>query len=212
MVMSKKTAPHVTSVAECDVTPMVNYREKNKAKFLAQEGTKLTYTAFFVDVVAKALKEFPLLNSSLNDDQITLKKKINVGIAVGMDKGLIVPVVKNADMLSIVGLAKTVNDLADRARSKKLNPDDVQGGTFSITNIGTFGNLWGTPIINQPQVGILGTGAIKKRPVVIDDMIAIRSMMYLSLTYDHRLIDGLYAGSFLQRVVQLLENFNLESL
>ncbi len=212
MVMSKRTAAHVTSVAECDISRIVAYREKHKNRFTEQEGVKLTYTAFFVMSVAKALKEFPLMNSSVQEDKILQKKKINIGIAVGMEKGLIVPVIKNADQLNLIGAQKRLSELAANARNKKLLPQDVQGGTFSITNIGTFGNLWGTPIINQPQVAILGTGAIKKRPVVVDDMIAIRSMMYLSLTYDHRIIDGLYAGSFLQRVVQLLENYEPESL
>ena len=212
MVMSKRTAAHVTSVAECDVSRIVAYREKYKDRFNQQEGVKLTFTAFFIMAIAKALKEFPLINSSVQDDKILQKKKINIGIAVGMEKGLIVPVIKNADQLNLIGTQKRLSELAANARNKKLLPQDVQGGTFSITNIGTFGNLWGTPIINQPQVAILGTGAIKKRPVVVDDMIAIRSMMYLSLTYDHRIIDGLYAGSFLQRVVQLLENYEPESL
>ena len=212
MVMSKQTAPHVTSVAEADLTAIVRYREGVKKQFEEKEGSKLSFTSFFVYAAAQALKEFPLINSSVDKSKIIKKKNIHIGIAVGMDQGLIVPVIRNADQLNLVGLAKRITDLADRARTKKLNPDDVQGGTFSITNIGTFGNLFGTPIINQPQVAILGTGAIKKRPVVVDDMIAIRSMMYISLTYDHRLIDGLYGGSFLQRIVQILENFpGLES-
>ncbi len=206
MVLSKKTSPHVTSVAEVDVTPLVNYREQKKSEFERKEGVKLTYTAFFIKAVSPALKEFPLLNSSVDGDRIVKRKSINIGVAVGIDKGLIVPVLHHADQLNVVGIARRLTDLASRARSKQLKPDDVQGGTFSITNIGTFGNLFGTPIINQPQVAILGTGAIKKRPVVIDDMIAIRSMMYISLTYDHRIIDGLYAGSFLQRVIQILES------
>jgi 2-oxoglutarate dehydrogenase E2 component (dihydrolipoamide succinyltransferase) len=209
MVMSKNTAPHVTSVAEVDVTQIVKYRDKVKKSFEQREGVKLTFTAFFVDVVARALKQYPLLNSSLDGDNIIKKKFVNIGIAVGMEKGLIVPVIKNADQLSLVGVAKSVTDVASRARSKQLKPDDVQGGTFSITNIGTFGNIFGTPIINQPQVAILGTGAIKKRPVVVeDDMIAIRSMMYISLTYDHRIIDGLYAGQFLQMIRESLENYD----
>ncbi len=212
MVLSKRTAAHVTSVAECDVSRIVAFRERYKNRFSEQEGVKLTYTAFFVVAVAKTLKEFPLMNSSVQEDKILQKKKINIGIAVGMEKGLIVPVIKGADQLNLIGAQKRLSELAANARNKKLLPEDVQGGTFSITNIGTFGNLWGTPIINQPQVAILGTGAIKKRPIVVDDMIAIRSMLYLSLTYDHRIIDGLYAGSFLQRVVQLLENYEPESL
>jgi len=209
MVMSKHTAPHVTSVAEVDLTPIVQYRESVKKSFEQREGFPLTYTAFFVDAAARAIKEFPLINSSVDGDRIIMKKNINIGVAVGMESGLIVPVVRQADQLNLVGIARTVNDLAVRARSKQLKPEEVQGGTFSITNIGTFGNLFGTPIINQPQVAILGAGAIKKRVVVINDAIAIRSMMYISLTYDHRIIDGLYGGSFLQKIVQLLENFSI---
>jgi 2-oxoglutarate dehydrogenase complex dihydrolipoamide succinyltransferase (E2) component len=211
MVFSKHTAPHVTSVAEVDVTRLVKYREKVKAEFEKREGAPLTFTAFFVQAAAQALRDFPLINASLEGDNILMKKNIHVGIAVGLDKGLIVPVIRNADRLSLVGIAQVVYDLANRARQKQLQADEVKGGTFTITNIGTFGNLFGTPIINQPQVAIMGTGAIKKRPVVIeDDAIAVRSMMYISLTYDHRIIDGLYGGSFLQRVVQNLENMKLE--
>jgi 2-oxoglutarate dehydrogenase E2 component (dihydrolipoamide succinyltransferase) len=190
------------------MTRIVNYREKVKKSFEQREGVKLTFTAFFIEAVSRALKEFPLMNSSVDGDNILQKKYVNIGIAVGLEKGLIVPVIKNVDQLSLVGIAKSVTDLANRARSRQLKPEDVQGGTFSITNIGTFGNIFGTPIINQPQVGILGTGAIKKRPVVVNDMIAIRSMMYISLTYDHRIIDGLYAGQFLQMVVKSLEEYD----
>ena len=211
MVLSKSTSAHVTSVAEVDMTRIANYREQVKKAFEAREGAKLTFTAFFVDAAVRAIREFPLINSSIDGDNILQKKYINIGFAVGMDKGLIVPVIKNADQLNLTGIARAITDLAYRARNKKLKPDDVQGGTFSMTNIGTFGNLFGTPIINQPQVAILGTGAIKKRPVVVNDAIAIRSMMYISLTYDHRIIDGLYGGSFLQRVVQILENYTIES-
>ncbi|NIA29461.1 MAG: dihydrolipoyllysine-residue succinyltransferase [Actinobacteria bacterium] len=210
MVLSKSTSAHVTSVAEVDMTRIINYRNKVKKEFEAREGVKLTFTAFFIDAAVHALKEFPLINSSIDGDNILQKEYINIGFAVGMEKGLIVPVIKNADQLNLLGIARGITDLANRARTKKLKPDDVQGGTFSMTNIGTFGNLFGTPIINQPQVAILGTGAIKKRPVVINDAIAIRSMMYISLTYDHRIIDGLYGGSFLQRVVQILENYEIE--
>jgi 2-oxoglutarate dehydrogenase E2 component (dihydrolipoamide succinyltransferase) len=210
MIVSKHTSAHVTSVAEVDVTGLVQYRESIKKTFEAREGYPITYTAFFIDVAARALKEFPLINASLQQDKIILKKSIHIGIAVGLDDKLIVPVIRHADRLNLTGLARSVNDLAVRARNRQLKPEEVQDGTFSITNIGTFGNLWGTPIINQPQVAILGTGAIKKRPVVIHDAIAIRSMMYLSLTYDHRLIDGLYAGRFLQRIVQLLETMKFE--
>lgn len=211
MVFSKHTAPHVTSVAEVDVTRLVKYRDKVKVEFEKREGAPLTFTAFFILAASQALREFPLINASVDGETILLKKNINVGIAVGLDKGLIVPVIRNADRLSLVGIAQVIYDLANRARQKQLQADEVKGGTFTITNIGTFGNLFGTPIINQPQVAIMGTGAIKKRPVVIeDDAIAVRSMMYISLTYDHRIIDGLYGGSFLQRVVQNLENMKLE--
>ena len=212
MVMSKQTAPHVTSVAEVDVTRVVEFREKNKERFEKKEGISLSYTAFFVHAAAQAIREFPIINASVAGEQIIYKKGIHIGIAVGLDQGLIVPVIRNADRLSLVGLARAVADLATRARSKQLQPTEVQGGTFSITNIGTFGNLFGTPIINQPQVAILGTGSIKKRVVVLEqDAIAIRSMMYISLTYDHRLIDGLVAGSFLQRIVRNLENFKSDA-
>ncbi len=210
MIMSKQTSAHVTSVAEVDVTTLVHYRESVKRSFEAREGFPLTYTAFFIEAAARAIKEFPLINASLDQERIILKKSIHIGIAVGLEEKLIVPVIRNADRLNLAGLARALNDLATRARNRQLKPDEVQGGTFSITNIGTFGNLWGTPIINQPQVAILGTGAIKKRPVVINDAIAIRSMMYLSLTYDHRLIDGLYGGRFLQKIVQLLENYKFD--
>ncbi|MBN1543523.1 2-oxo acid dehydrogenase subunit E2 [candidate division KSB1 bacterium] len=212
MVMSKQTAPHVTSVAEADVSGVVEYREKMKSEFETREGVKLTFTAFFVQAAARALREFPLINSSVDKSRIVKKKRIHIGVAVGLENGLIVPVIRNADQLNLIGIARSLQDLTLRARNKRLQPQEVQGGTFSITNIGTFGNLFGTPIINQPQVAILGIGAIKKRPVVVNDMIAIRSMMYISLTYDHRLIDGLYGGSFLQRMVQLCENFEPEGI
>ena len=210
MVRSMQTVPHVTSVVEADVTRIVDYREKIKNSFEKRYGIKLTYTPFFIEIIARALQEYPLLNASVDGDKIIKKKFINIGVAVGMETGLIVPVIKSADQLSLSGIAKALSDLAERARLKKLLPDDVQGGTFSITNIGTFGNLIGTPIIYQPQVAIIGTGVIKKRPVVINDAIGIRSMMYLSLTYDHRIIDGLYAGLFLQRVVQMIEQYNID--
>jgi len=210
MIMSKQTSAHVTSVAEVDVTHLVQYREGVKRSFEAREGFPLTYTAFFIEAAARALREFSLINSSLDGDKIIIKKPIHIGVAVGLEDKLIVPVIRDADRLNLEGIARALNDLASRARNRQLKPDEVQGGTFSITNIGTFGNLWGTPIINQPQVAILGTGAIKKRPVVVNDAIAIRSMMYLSLTYDHRLIDGLYGGRFLQKIVQLLENYKFD--
>lgn len=210
MILSKQTSAHVTSVAEVDVTSIVNYRERVKKTYEQREGYPLTYTAFFIQAAAKALKEYPYLNASVDGDRIILKKSIHVGIAVGMENGLIVPVIRHVDQLNLHGIARNIADLAKRARNRQLKPDEVQGGTFSITNIGTFGNLFGTPIINQPQVAIMGTGAIKKRPVVLNDAIAIRSMMYLSLTYDHRIIDGLYAGRFLQQVVQTLESYKFD--
>jgi 2-oxoglutarate dehydrogenase E2 component (dihydrolipoamide succinyltransferase) len=207
MVRSVHTSAHVGSVTEADVSKIVAYREKHKADFEKKEGFKLTFTPFFVDVVVKAIKDFPLINSSVDGDSIILRKDINIGVAVALENGLIVPVVKHAAGKDFAGLARAVNDLSNRARTKKLAPDDVQGGTFTITNPGIFGNLFGFPIINQPQVAILGVGAIKKRPVVIDDAIAIRSMVYISMSYDHRIIDGALGGMFLQRIVQYLENY-----
>lgn len=209
MVMSKQTSPHVYSVSMCDMTKIVSYRERVKNKFEQNEGTKLTYTPFFIDAVVRAIKDFPLINSSIEGSNVLVKKFINIGIAVALENGLIVPVIKSADALNLVGLARATNDLANRARSKQLKPDEVQGGTFSITNMGSFGNLFGIPVINQPQVAILGIGAIRKTPVVIGEGIAIRDMVYLSLSYDHRIIDGAYGGQFLQRVVENLEGFEL---
>jgi len=213
MIRSVHTSAHVASASECDMTKIVNFRNKHKDAFEKREGFKLTYTPFIVEAAVKALKDFPLVNSSIDGTKIIMKKFINIGVAVALDGGgLIVPVIKNADDKNLLGLARAVNDLATRARNKKLSPDDVQNGTFSITNPGIFGNLFGTPLINQPQVAILGVGAIKKRPVVIEsedgDTIAIRSMMYLTLSYDHRLIDGALGGMFLQRIVYYLENFD----
>ncbi len=210
MVRSVHTSAHVGSVTEADVSKIVAYREKHKADFEKKEGFKLTFTPFFVDVVVKAIKDFPLINASVDGDSIILRKDINVGVAVALENGLIVPVVKHAAGKDFAGLARAVNDLSNRARTKKLMPDEVQGGTFTITNPGIFGNLFGFPIINQPQVAILGVGAIKKRPVVIDDAIAIRSMVYISMSYDHRIIDGALGGKFLQQIVHYLENYDLE--
>ncbi len=210
MVRSVHTSAHVSSVTEADVSKMVAYRERHKTNFQQREGFKLTFTPFFVEAIVKALKDYPWLNSSVEGDNIIVRKDINIGVAVALDSGLIVPVVKHADSKNLVGLARAVNDLSNRARMKKLTPDEVQGGTFTITNPGIFGNLYGAPIINQPQVAILGVGAIKKRAVVIDDAIAIRSMVYISMSYDHRIIDGALGGMFLQRVVEYLENFSAE--
>ncbi len=209
MVKSAFTAPHVTSVSEADMTNIVAFRERLKSSFEAREGYKLTYTPIIIECVIKALKDYPYLNSSIDGENIILKHYINMGIAVALENGLIVPVIKGADGMNLRSLAKAVNDLSVRARTKRLSPDDVHGSTFSITNPGIFGNLFGTPIINQPNVAILGLGAIVKRPVVIEgDAITIRSMMYLSLSYDHRIIDGALGGQFLQRVVHYLENFD----
>lgn len=208
MVRSIRTSAHVGSVTEADVTQLAAFRAKMKDDFERREGFKLTFTPFFVDVVVKALKDFPMLNASVDGDSIILKKDINIGIAVALDNGLIVPVVRHAGAKSLPELARAVNDLSNRARSKRLTPDDVQGGTFTITNPGIFGNLFGFPIINQPQVAILAVGAIKKRAVVVDDAIAIRSMVYLSMSYDHRIIDGALGGMFLQRAAQYLEHFD----
>lgn len=208
MIRSRQTSAHVGSVTEADVTKIVAFREKHKNDFEKREGFKLTFTPFFLDVVVRALKDFPLLNSSISGDEILIHEEINLGIAVALENGLIVPVIKNAESKNITELARSGNDLALRARIKKLLPIDVQGGTFTVTNPGIFGNLYGFPIINQPQVAILGIGAIKKRPVIVNDEIAIRSMVYISMSYDHRIIDGALGGKYLQKIVEYLENFN----
>jgi len=212
MVRSKHTSPHVTSFTEADVTNLVMWREKVKKEFEKREGTKITFTPLIVEAIVKCIKRFPLINSSLDGNNIIIKKDINIGMATALPSGnLIVPVIKNADQLNMVGLAKQVNMLADNARNNKLKPEDTQGGTFTFTNVGTFGSLMGTPIINQPQVAILAIGAIKKRPVVIEtphgDSIAIRHMMYLSMSYDHRIVDGSLGATFLTAVANELENF-----
>ncbi|MFA6456494.1 MAG: 2-oxoglutarate dehydrogenase, E2 component, dihydrolipoamide succinyltransferase [Bacteroidota bacterium] len=209
MVRSKHTSAHVGSLSEADLTTIVKYREKNKAAFEKREGFNLTFTPFFLDAVVKAIKDFPMLNSSVDGDTIIVRKDINLGVAVALENGLIVPVIKNAEQKNLAGIARSLNDLANRARNKKLMPDEVTGGTFTVTNPGGYGNLYGFPIINQPQVAILGVGAIKKRPVVIDDAIAIRSMVYISMSYDHRIIDGALGGMFMQKVVYYLENFDV---
>lgn len=215
MVRSKHTSPHVTSFTEADVTNLVMWRDKIKKDFEKREGTKITFTPLFIEAIVKCIKKFPLINSSLDGDKIIVKKDINIGMATALPTGnLIVPVIKNADQLNLVGLSKQVNGLADNARNGKLKADDTQGGTFTLTNVGTFGSLMGTPIINQPQVAILAVGAIKKRPVVIEtvqgDSIAIRHMMYLSMSYDHRIVDGSLGATFLTSVAKELENFNAE--
>ena len=207
MVRSVHTSAHVGSVTEADISKIATYREKHKTEFEKKEGFKLTFTPFFIEAVVRALKDFPLVNSSIDGDSIVLHKEINVGVAVALENGLIVPVIKNAADKDFLSLARAVNDLSARARTKKLLPEEVRGGTFTITNPGIFGNLFGFPIINQPQVAILGVGAIKKRPVVINDAIAIRSMVYISMSFDHRIIDGALGGMFLERIVQYLEEF-----
>jgi len=213
MVMSKTTSPHVTSFVEADVTNMVLWRNKVKNSFEKRENEKITFTPIFVEAVAKAIKDFPMINVSVNGTQIIKKRDINIGMAAALPSGnLIVPVIRNADQLNLVGLTKAVNDLANRARISKLKPDETQGGTFTLTNVGSFGNVMGTPIINQPQVAILAVGAIKKKPAVLEtehgDVIAIRHMMFLSLSYDHRVVDGSLGGMFVRRVADYLENWD----
>lgn len=207
MVKSVQTSPHVAAISEVDVTGIVGIRARHAESFEKKEGFKLTYTPFIADAVVRSLKDFSLVNSSMEGDKIIKKKYINLGIAVASENGLIVPVIRHAEEKSFLGLARAINDLATRTRTKKLLPDEVQGGTFTITNYGVFGNIMGTPIINQPQLAILGIGAIKKRPVVIGDAIAIRSMMYLTLSFDHRVIDGALGGMFLERIVKYLQEF-----
>jgi 2-oxoglutarate dehydrogenase E2 component (dihydrolipoamide succinyltransferase) len=215
MVRSKHTSPHVTSFTEADVTNLVMWRDRVKKDFEKREGTKITFTPLFVEAVVRCIKKFPMVNSSVDGNNIILKKDINIGMATALPNGnLIVPVIRNADQLNLVGLAKQVNNLADQARNNKLRPEDIADGTFTLTNVGTFGSLMGTPIINQPQVAILAVGAIKKRPVVIEtphgDSIAIRHMMYLSLSYDHRIVDGSLGATFLTAVANELENFRAD--
>ena len=213
MVDSKHTSPHVTSFAEADVTNMVLWRDRIKKDFEKREGDKITFTPLFVEAIVKCIKKYPWLNSSIDGDRLIVKKDINIGMATALPSGnLIVPVIRNADQLNLVGLTKQVNSLANAARNNKLRPDDTSGGTFTLTNVGSFGSIMGTPIINQPQVAILAVGAIKKRPVVIEteqgDSIAIRHMMYLSMSYDHRIIDGALGATFLTAVAKELENFD----
>jgi 2-oxoglutarate dehydrogenase E2 component (dihydrolipoamide succinyltransferase) len=213
MVRSKQISPHVTSFIDADVTGLVRRREAMKEEFLLKEQQKLTFTPFFIDAAVKALRDYPMVNVSVDGSRIIVKKNINIGIAVAMPGGnLIVPVIKNAEEKNLAGLARAVNDLAGRARSNKLQAHEITGGTFTITNFGTFGNTTGTPIINQPEVAILGTGVIQKKPVVLEtghgDVIAIRHIMTLSLAYDHRVIDGALGGMFLKRISEYLESFN----
>ena len=213
MVMSKHVSPHVTSFVEADVTNIVQWREKVKGEFEKREKEKLTFTPIFIEAVARAIKDFPMVNVSVDGTKIIVRKQINIGMAAALPTGnLIVPVIRNADQKNLVGLTKSVNDLATRARNNKLSPDEIQGGTFTISNVGTFGNVMGTPIINQPQVAILATGAIRKKPAVLEtpqgDVIAIRHFMFLSLSYDHRVVDGALGGSFLRRIGDYLEQFD----
>ena len=215
MVNSVQTSAHVQSFIEVDVTKIWNWRNKVKNEFAKREGEKLTFTPIFMEAVAKAIKDFPLINISVDGDKIIKRKNINLGMAAALPDGnLIVPVIKNADQLNLVGLAKKVNDLASRARAGKLKPDDTQGGTYTVTNVGTFGSIMGTPIINQPQVGILALGAIRKVPAVIEtpdgDFIGIRYKMFLSHSYDHRVVNGALGGQFVQRVAQYLEGFDVD--
>lgn len=213
MVDSKQTSPHVTSFVEADVTNIVMWRNKMKNEFQKREGEKLTFTPIFMEAIIKALKDFPMVNTSMDVDRILLHKNINLGMATALPSGnLIVPVIHNADQLNLTGIAKKVNDLANRARTNKLSPDEIQGGTYTVTNVGTFGNVMGTPIINQPQSAVLALGAIRKKPAVIEtpqgDTIGIRHMMFLSHSYDHRIVDGALGGSFVKRVADYLEDFD----
>ncbi len=214
MVNSKHTSPHVTSFVEADVTNLFKWRENNKRAFQQRHGEKITFTPIFVEAVTRAIADYPMVNVSVDGNRIIVKQKVNIGMAAALPSGnLIVPVIKEANLLSLPGLAKQVNDLAGRARANKLKPEEIQGGTFTLTNVGTFGNVMGTPIINQPQVAILAVGAIRKRPAVLEteygDVTAIRHMMFLSLSYDHRVVDGMLGGSFLRRVADYLEQFDI---
>ncbi len=214
MVMSKQTSPHVTSYVEADVTNIVLWREKIKKQFEQKEKTKLTFTPIFIEALVKAIKDFPMINISVDGDKIIKRGDINMGMATALPSGnLIVPVIRNADMLNLAGIAKRVNDLAERARNNKLTPDEISGGTYTITNVGSFGNVMGTPIINQPQVAIMAVGAIRKKPAVIEtpsgDFIGIRHMMFLSHSYDHRVVDGALGGQFVRRVADYLEAWDI---
>ncbi|MEZ4916303.1 MAG: dihydrolipoamide acetyltransferase family protein [Chitinophagales bacterium] len=214
MAETTHTAAHVTTFVEADVTNIVQWRNKIKDEFFKKEGEKITFTPIFMEAVAKALKEFPFVNASIDGDNIIIKKDINMGMATALPSGnLIVPVIRNIDQLNLVGITKKVNDLANRARNNKLKPDETTGGTYTLTNVGSFGNVMGTPLINQPQVGILAVGSIQKKPVVIEtpqgDVIGIRHMMFLSHSYDHRLVDGAMGGQFVRKVADLLESFDI---
>lgn len=214
MVMSKQVSPHVTSFVEADVTNMVKWRDKAKKVYEKREGEKITFTPMFIECVVKAIKDYPMINIAVDGTNIVKRKSINVGMAAALPSGnLIVPVLKNADNMNLIGLTKMVNDLANRARANKLSPDEISGGTFTLTNVGGFGNVMGTPIISQPQVAIMATGTIKKKPAVMEtemgDVIAIRHIMFLSLSYDHRVVDGSLGGSFLRRVADYMEQWDV---
>lgn len=214
MVMSKHVSPHVTSFVEADVTNMVKWRDKAKKVYEKREGEKITFTPMFIECVVKAIKDYPMINIAVDGTNIVKRKSINVGMAAALPSGnLIVPVLKNADNMNLIGLTKMVNDLANRARANKLSPDEISGGTFTLTNVGGFGNVMGTPIISQPQVAIMATGTIKKKPAVMEtemgDVIAIRHIMFLSLSYDHRVVDGSLGGSFLRRVADYMEQWDI---
>ena len=216
MTMSKATSAHITSFVEADMTNIVNWRNSVKANFKKREGENITFTPIIIEAMAKAVKDFPMINVSVDGTNIHIHKNVNIGMAAALPDGnLIVPVIKECQNKNLIGITKSVNDLATRARAGKLNPDDIQGGTITMTNVGTFGNLMGTPIINQPQVAIMACGVIKKKPVVLEtehgDVIAIRHMMFLSLSYDHRVVDGALGGQFVRKVADYLENFDLET-
>jgi 2-oxoglutarate dehydrogenase E2 component (dihydrolipoamide succinyltransferase) len=215
MVMSKQTSAHVTSFVETDMTNIVNWRNRVKEEYKKKYGENITFTPIFIEAIARAIRDFPMINVSVDGTKIIVRKDINIGMAAALPTGnLIVPVIKNADHLNLAGLTKIVNSLANRARQNQLKPEEIQGGTFTLTNVGTFGNVMGTPIINQPQVAIMAAGAIRKKPAVLEtaygDVIAIRQLMFLSLSYDHRVVDGMLGGSFLRRVADYLEQFDPE--
>ena len=212
MVRSVQTAPHATAVVEVDMTPLVRWRETNREAARARHGVDITYVAFVIQAVVDALKAVPIMNSSWGEDKIILKRRINVGVAVGLEDGIVVPVIHDADEKSIVGLARAIDDLVQRARTNRLTLQDMQGGTFTVNNVGVFGVVTSTPVINQPQAAILAMNAMVKRPVVVDDAIAIRAMMNLSLSFDHRIVDGLTAGRFLECVVQNIRGLDLSNL
>jgi 2-oxoglutarate dehydrogenase E2 component (dihydrolipoamide succinyltransferase) len=212
MVMSKRTSPHVTTIHRVDMTKVVKMREKNKETVQSNYGFGLTYLPFITRAAVVALRQFPLLNASIDNTNIIYHNEINIGIAVALENGLIVPVIRGADEKNVLGLQRSIVDLATRARSRQLKPDEVVGGTFSITNFGSFGSLVGTPVINQPQVAIMGIGTVDKTPVVVDDAIAIRSICHLSLSFDHRLIDGALADQFMSKVKEILQAWSEEVL